>query len=90
MRKLRYLAHRKRCASITKIDGIKMLREKLPFIVTTIRSPILYKNPTNELIYVNNILITLLHSYTFQPSTCHPQGTVKRFVSRVNKMRSQM
>jgi hypothetical protein len=47
-------------------------------------------SPTNALTYVNTILCTLLHSYTFHPSRGHPQEVLIHFVSMVNKMRVQM
>jgi len=51
---------------------------------------ILSKNPTNALIYVNTILVTLLNSYKFQPSRRHPQGVLIHCVNWVNKICVQM
>ena len=46
---------------------------------------VLYKNPTNALIYVNTTLFTLLHLYMFQLLRGHSQGVLIHFMSRVSK-----
>ena len=40
---------------------------------------------TKALIYINTVLLTLLHYFMFQPSRGHPEGALVRFLSKVSK-----